>query len=1030
MAKRALPADLHQLWVFGQSMDFHIVTSTIALNAANFWAANRQKTQIVLHGTAGHGAGEDTITDWNTGSDTGGPKGASAHFVVERIFTPQAARPAGAGDLQDTGIVDVLRVMDEDQVSFHAGNPNDHPNLGLNISSVGIEIGNMSETLWNLNARDEPDGIVGHHSPLAACPAPLNIGSAAHPHFVCNHGRAADLNRWIRLPMQFEGMTDLQAVDDEQYTALILLLRHLCIRHRIPRQFFGNSRGEIFKHWFYGDGYSASQLRLQRSILSHFRGILVHRNVHASKICPGLVNRNLLYRGISDEWWLPVQLDGQLRQYYSGPFKKPAYVNGQPTKNYCFRYTAAGRIEGAVYRDADLDALLETRSYYDTDQTESYYGAVENMLGGTFPMGTNKVWHGGVHFAVKPQNPCVFAAASGTIVAARLTSNPDTDAHPQFGSQRFVLLKHAIHRDLQWDHHGLGQQIDYDVAPKRVFSLYMHLAPVADLAHEADRNPPWFNLWRRANPDQVIAMDGDKGQVFAPNSLVCVGDILGQAATFRGRAMIHFEVISHKDVELQDAPWDDADQTVRDEDQNLICDVDTLERFLTAKLKLRLDQISPMTAAKELRKSKAMHKSEWALTSEDQIKTLIPNDDRRKVFWPHIRRFSWVAEAIAANARLRNELGDGMFWHYHPITFMQHMNELVLHESRVLEEEKFHETNVQLSEDYFLTNFEGFNAGMNAYVPNNVDQQPIRIADYSNGQFAYQFTRADIACMQPGPHDPPPTPAQSTRFSLALLEAMERIHQHLGASFRVALSHVCDGHAANAGLCLMNDADSMVKHKDGIAVDIQPAAHPTAATCKSLWNSVVAVVTPLNEKCAAYCGAPSQGDLPGGYEGIRYTTTDAPRAALTAVPQQDVAAADVPAFRIHLELITAAAAATPVRTIKLKITFVSAVVLDDDKFDGDWEIQAIVSGKLVNSANGDGADKGKVFASDWSVEMEFPENGRYHLFFGGKPGQVSHWFGARSPTPWAAGRWSENSSEGAFRLTWTVEWVNQSDFGS
>jgi hypothetical protein len=1030
MAKRALAADRHQLWVFGQSMDFHVVTSTIALAGGNFLAAGHQKTQIVLHGTAGHGSAEGTITDWNTGGAGGGPKQASASFVVERTFTPQTARPGGGtGELQDTGLVDVVRVIGEDQTAFHAGNPNDHPNLGLNFSSFGIEIANLSEALWNLLPRDEPDGIAGFHTPLATCPATINVGDAAHPHHVCNHGRALDLNRWIRLPMVFEGMTDLQALDDEQNMALILLLRHLCIRHRIPRQFFGNSRDEIFRHWFYDSHASASELRVRRSKLSHFRGILVHRNVHASKICPGLVNRNFLYRGISDEWWLPVQPDGVLRQYYSGPFKKPPFVANQPTRNYCFRYTAAGRIEGVVFRDADLDALLETRSYYDTDQTESYYGLVENWLGGTFPMGTNKVWHGGVHFEVKRQNPCVFAAASGTIVAARVSSNADTEADPRFGSQRFVLLKHAVHRELQWDHHGLGQQIDYDAAPKRIFSLYMHLAPVEDPAHEHDRNPPWFNIWRRANPDADVGMDGEKGRVFAPDSQVCVGDILGLAANFRGRNMIHFEIISHKDVELKDAPWDDEDQIAKDEDQDLICDVAKLEQFLTARLGLPLKQISPVAAAKELRKSKAFHKSEWALTAEDQITTLIRHPDRRKVIWPHIRRFSWVAEAIAANPSLKDQLGDGMFWHYHPITFMQHMNELALHENRVLQESKFHQTNVQLSDDYFLTNFERFDAHMNAYVPTNVDRAKIRIADYSNGNFEYDFTRADIACMQPGDHAPEMTPPQSTRFSLALFETLEQIHQHLGKTFRIALSHVCDAHAVDPGLCVMNNADAIGKHKDGIAADIRPGAQ-TAAECRSLWNSVVAIVTPLNSKYAQYCGAASQGDLPGGYEGIRYTTTDGPLAALSANPQQNIAAGDVADFRIHLELIAAGTPPQPVRTVKLKITFLSASVLDDDRFDGDWEIQAVVNGKRVNSTSGDGADKGDVIKMDWSENVDVPENGHYQLLVGGKPGQVSHTYGPHANPPWAAGQWSENSSQGAFRLTWRVEWLNESDFGS
>src|SRR5712691_10680270 len=142
MAKQALPANHHQLWAFGQSFDFYVVTSTIALNGANFRAARHQKTQIVLHNTAGNSSAEDTITMWNT-DNNGGPVGASANFVVERVLTAQAARPAGgAADQPDTGIVDAVRVIDEDQFAFHAGNPNNHPNIGLSQTSIGIEISN------------------------------------------------------------------------------------------------------------------------------------------------------------------------------------------------------------------------------------------------------------------------------------------------------------------------------------------------------------------------------------------------------------------------------------------------------------------------------------------------------------------------------------------------------------------------------------------------------------------------------------------------------------------------------------------------------------------------------------------------------------------------------------------------------------------------------------------------------------------------------------------------------------------------
>ena len=178
MAKQALPANLHQLWVFGQSYDFYVVTSTIALNTHNFRNSSNQKTQIVLHNTAGNSAAEDTISYWNTGGPGQTPVGAGANFVVERKLTAQAARPAGGGgDQPDTGLVDAVRIIDEDQAAYHAGNPHQVPNIGLNQTSVGIEISNFGEELVhpfhtpNHNGGlYEPDGMNGWHVPPSPCP--------------------------------------------------------------------------------------------------------------------------------------------------------------------------------------------------------------------------------------------------------------------------------------------------------------------------------------------------------------------------------------------------------------------------------------------------------------------------------------------------------------------------------------------------------------------------------------------------------------------------------------------------------------------------------------------------------------------------------------------------------------------------------------------------------------------------------------------------------------------------------------------
>ena len=543
------------------------------------------------------------------------------------------------------------------------------------------------------NHHDDEPSFAGEH-PLAgpqACPAPIQVDPGPPPKFACPHGRPQDLNHFIHLnppptdlPSNNAFAADHHWIQDEQYTVLILLLRYLCIQHRIPRQFFGRGVDEVFRHWFKNPGQNAAQQAAfvpQQQVfthtLKHYRGILVHRNVSLDKPCPGIVNRNRLYRGITDEWWLPVNPPQDRwpnalasvtvpRPYYSGPFWTPPYVAGQQTKPSHFHYDG-NQIAGVTYHDADLNGLIDTSSYYDVDNVNTYYNMVETRDGGIFPMGANRVWHGGVHLPVRNSDPCVYAAAGGTIVAARVSNNTDTENHPKFGSQRFVLIRHCVYRQLETDPSqanlgaNAGKRINYtqDPAnlaagaiptnPRYVFSLYMHLEGLADKAKVDDRNPPWFNAWRRANPNVDVGMDAEKGKVFFPNVQVSLGDLLGTAGHFRSTRMIHFEVIGHRNNELQGAPWDDARLRVEDTNENLICDVPTLDGFVRDRLGDGLDDIDVLAAAPQLRNVKALHKSEWALTDEAQITSLVPHPDRRKVLWPHFRRFSWVTEAMASS---------------------------------------------------------------------------------------------------------------------------------------------------------------------------------------------------------------------------------------------------------------------------------------------------------------------------------------------------------------------------------------------
>lgn len=80
----------------------------------------------------------------------------------------------------------------------------------------------------------------------------------------------------------------------------------------------------------------------------------------------------------------------------------------------------------------------------------------ETMIaGGGFPFGSNRSWHGGVHFKMEASEP-IHAVSHGEVVCVRMPEkDPDKD-NLSYGSRNFVLLKHAI-EDKEW------------------YSLYYHL---------------------------------------------------------------------------------------------------------------------------------------------------------------------------------------------------------------------------------------------------------------------------------------------------------------------------------------------------------------------------------------------------------------------------------------------------------------------------------------------------------------------------------------------------------------------------
>ncbi|HEV8605855.1 MAG TPA: M23 family metallopeptidase [Tepidisphaeraceae bacterium] len=944
------------VWAFGKPYQFHPVklydgAAVVLLNDANYAGGTKgkkyQKTKIMLHATGGNSPGSGTADYMINISHY------AAHLIVERTSKGTVGTPARAARtdpklradavLDDgTDFVDVVQSGELYDWLAHGSN--------WNRSMIGIEHTNVENT-WE-NAKDE------------------TLDAAA----VAKNRRPRDLNRFYRLkatdgPPAFT-RTEYQAYEDAQYNSMILMLRSICIEQRIPRQFFGDNWKDKARRrvpwkrvvkdgvpqvdangnpvWEVDFSPGSANDREEYGRLERFRGIIRHSNVHQDKSCPGIIAYTRLYRGVTDEWWMPVEIDGAERKYYSGPFWNPIFTapdnGGKPSKPSLWRWLGNAAPVGTTLNLADIEALTETRSYFNLTSTgvETYYKRCETRAGGLFPVGLNLVWHGGIHLEVKEGNPIVYAAASGTIVAARITSMKDTDEEPGFGSQRFVLIRHAVYWKTENDPDGPpstgpddppAKRINYTGAdaadgnpsnPMYVFSLYMHLGPLADPYSQADGNPRWYNLWLRkqalakglapdADPpvvpskedlDKIIGVNDQRGRVFNPDIEVSVGDVLGRAGEFADfdnpkvkRQLVHFEITSHKDFEVTIA----GNRSAKDLDENQISDVALINKEITAA------GGSPLAAAPKLRDLRVLHMSTWGWNKGMAFEAILLDP-----LWGsqllHVQRMMWFEDALAANPVLKKQLGDKpLFWHYHPITFMAAINRLIVAENREIIEAPWQGAvaNVEVNDDYFLTDFFDYDATVNPPVWRPVAADAKKVEPYQEGKFS--FTRADLACRESTaapvvPHSPNVSPPRQTQFSLALLEIVQRVRDRLGSAVDISCAYVCSTHTVETSRCCRSDVVHIFEHMHGIAVDIRPPGNATPATVKALWAEVKTVCDDFNKAAVLHAGRACCGNLPSNYTKVEFKAQDDPVTAKLNAGTA-LSAAEARAFAAHIALV-------------------------------------------------------------------------------------------------------------------------------
>lgn len=219
-----------------------------------------------------------------------------------------------------------------------------------------------------------------------------------------------------RLPVPYRGFSDYATFTGEQYDALVRLLTYLTDKYDIPYEFL-----PLEKRFDKGAAPPG------------FRGIASHVNFWEEgkwDIGPAFDWDRLTQRSLS----LPVEI---------------TRVGGAPAP------AAAGASPPPP--DKIAEELQVTRAALDRLYAHTETDTANK--GGSYPVGLNTLWHGGVHLFVDGAD--VHACMDGQIVAARLrTPALEGGQRPEhYGSAAFILVRHTL--DL-----GLIAQLDRLLVPQ------------------------------------------------------------------------------------------------------------------------------------------------------------------------------------------------------------------------------------------------------------------------------------------------------------------------------------------------------------------------------------------------------------------------------------------------------------------------------------------------------------------------------------------------------------------------------------
>lgn len=617
---------------------------------------------------------------------------------------------------------------------------------------------------------------------------------------------------------------------EEQYKTMVMWAKSMCEMHRIPKSFLPHPGTGLEHPWLDVEDLVEATTPLStenKERLRSFQGLIGHNNFQADRSDPGpSMDFYRIKRGISDEWWYPVNLDDTTRALN--------YLDTTRTAEY-----------------------MAMTAYNDARQRDRYFAACEGGSGGYFPVGLNRVWHGGIHLPSGENARPVHAMANGRIVAARAV-NPEVQLDEQCVTLRysccFVLIRHEVHVR---DHTTNAGEVDYgDGSTETIYSLYMHLRPLdieeddeGNFVVDYDRYPVWFNHYMLDHPDDAAPQNG---QIFYPDQPILLSDLVGHTGTYitgfgdSGPVYgptVHVEVFTTADVsEFAGSPWALPLNRMDDNTEDIVCDLTTLDSWLQERNLPCIEDVNPQQVVPELRQVAVRFRSEWSMENRGQLsqQVVLGQPATQVELAEVVTEEQWLLNIRplcfhtdmqgTANANVIGPfLGNPHVWHLHPIAFMRWMNERVArHEQLMRSQDK---TRGQFTSNIVVEN--GYVVRFVNPVPSVAPAQGYREVIWNDNLYEVTINKlCDATALTTAPQ-------QDTRFRMRLLDAIEMINdrQH---GVTVVLGYVSAlDHAGSI------NAD---RHLAGNAVDLRPGTGTTVAIWYEFFQTVQRVVAYLNHR--------------------------------------------------------------------------------------------------------------------------------------------------------------------------------------